>query len=235
MKTLDDDNEGDEAPATYASPACFMHQLDPISGRLVAGIDEQQRIDVARWRKAERERLIALRLAIPADRRRRFSDQIAQGLGEALGDLSGRIVSGYWAFRGEPDLRAWLEGLDDRGAICALPVVVARHQPLVFRPWRRGEPLQPGVWNIPVPADGGPVIPDIVIAPTVGFDAAGYRLGYGGGFFDRTLASLAQRPRFVGVGYASQAIRTIFPQEHDMAMDFIVTEDGTVTPDPAAP
>jgi len=87
------------------------------------------------------------------------------------------------------------------------------------------------VWNIPVPAGGLHVTPDIVIAPVVGFDPGGYRLGYGGGFFDRTLAGMPRRTRFVGVGYASQAIRTIYPQAHDIAMEGVVTENGIVRPD----
>lgn len=192
--------------------------------------DVEQRADVGRWRKSERERLIAIRLAIPADERRLHSERIAGWLDEALGDISGRIVSAYWSFRGEPDLRFWMEGLADRGAVCALPVVVQRHAPLAFRGWRRGDKLQPGVWNIPVPSDGPSVTPDIVLAPVVGFDPACYRLGYGGGFFDRTLAALPRPPRIVGVGYARQAIRTIYPQGHDVPMDTIVTEAGIVTP-----
>ena len=207
-----------------------MHQLDPVSGDLVPDADVQQRADVGRWRKSERERLIAIRLAIPADERRLHSERIAGWLDEALGDISGRIVSAYWSFRGEPDLRFWMEGLADRGAVCALPVVVQRHAPLAFRGWRRGDKLQPGVWNIPVPSDGPSVTPDIVLAPVVGFDPACYRLGYGGGFFDRTLAALPRPPRIVGVGYARQAIRTIYPQGHDIPMDMIVTELGIVTP-----
>jgi 5-formyltetrahydrofolate cyclo-ligase len=207
-----------------------MHQLDPVSGDLVPDADVEQRADVGRWRKSERERLIAIRLAIPADERRLHSERIAGWLDEALGDISGRIVSAYWSFRGEPDLRFWMEGLADRGAVCALPVVVQRHAPLAFRGWRRGDKLQPGVWNIPVPSDGPSVTPDIVLAPVVGFDPACYRLGYGGGFFDRTLAALPRPPRIVGVGYARQAIRTIYPQGHDVPMDTIVTEAGIVTP-----
>ena len=217
-------DRGEEA----GSPACLMHLIDPASGTLPPDGDGQQWIDVMRWRKAERERLIALRLAIPAEERRRYSECIAKGLESVLGDVSGRIVSVYWPFRGEPDLRPWMERLADRGATCALPMVIAPRTPLVFRAWRRGEPLQPGIWNIPVPSEGAEVTPDIVLAPVVGFDRRCYRLGHGGGFFDRTLAALPQRPRIVGVGYARLAIPTIFPQAHDIPMDLIVTEEGGV-------
>ena len=108
-------------------------------------------------------------------------------------------------------------------------MVVQRRAPLIFRTWRSGEALEPGVWNIPVPAGGLNATPDIVIAPVVGFDPVGYRLGYGGGFFDRTLAAMPRRTCFVGVGYARQAIATIYPQDHDVAMDFVVTENGIVS------
>src|SRR5262249_52154104 len=141
---------------------------------------------------------------------------------------SGRIIAVYWPIRGEPDLLPWIEDLHARGAICALPVVMAPRTALAFRQWHRGMPLTPGVWNIPTPVDGKEVVPDIVTAPLVGFDQACYRLGHGGGFYDRTLAGLAGRPRVVGVGYARLALRTIYPQPHDVAMDFIVTEDGTI-------
>jgi 5,10-methenyltetrahydrofolate synthetase len=230
MRKAENDNDPQEPLREYASPPCLMHQLDPTSGDLVPDADAQQRTDVMRWRKSERERLIAARLAIPAGERRLCSERIAGWLDEALGNISGRIVSAYWSFRGEPDLRPWMEALAERGGICALPVVVQRHAPLTFRSWRRGDALEPGVWHIPVPSDGPSVTPDIVIAPVVGFDSACYRLGYGGGFFDRTLAAFPRPPRIIGVGYARQAIRTIYPQAHDVPMDRIVTETGVVTP-----
>jgi 5-formyltetrahydrofolate cyclo-ligase len=84
-----------------------------------------------------------------------------------------------------------------------------------------------GVWKIPVPADGPEVVPDVALAPVVGWDGAGYRLGYGGGYFDRTLAALAPSPLTIGVGLYAARVPTIFPQPHDIAMDVIVTEvDG---------
>jgi 5-formyltetrahydrofolate cyclo-ligase len=144
--------------------------------------------------------------------------------------LSGRTVSAYWPFRGEPDLRPWIQGLTDLGARFALPVVVEKNLPLIFRIWQRGQRLVPGIWNIPVPADGVEVIPDIIIAPVVGFDSANYRLGYGGGFFDRTLAALPSRPVVIGVGYAQAAIASVYPLPHDIPMDVIVTERGPIAP-----
>nr|WP_246273055.1 5-formyltetrahydrofolate cyclo-ligase [Oricola thermophila] len=180
-----------------------------------------------RWRKAERERLIAARLAVGAAERAAWAAEIAGHVAE-LRDVSGRIVSLYWPIRGEPDLRPLAETVLRRGGTSALPVVEAKGQPLVFRPWRPGDDLERGVWNIPVPARGAPVVPDIVLAPVVGFDGEGYRLGYGGGFFDRTLATMEKRPVVIGVGYELARIPTIFPQPHDVPMDAIVTQAGTV-------
>lgn len=185
--------------------------------------------EIAAWRKAERERLIALRLAIPAHTRADMAYAIAAALDASLGDLGDRMVSLYWPFRGEPDLRPWMERIAARGGRTALPVVVEKGRPLVFRAWRAGEPLEKGVWNIPVPSGGQPVLPDVVIAPLVGFDPAHYRLGYGGGFFDRTIAAMAPRPRVIGVGYDLQAIETIRPQPHDIPMDVIVTETSALS------
>lgn len=178
------------------------------------------------WRKTERQRLIAERLALPIDRRRLCSEAIARHLGDALGDMRGRTVAVYWPFRGEPNLRPWMEQLHAGGAQCALPVVVERGAPLVFRAWRPGATMVGGIWNIPVPADSVEVRPNIVVSPVVGFDPAGYRLGYGGGFYDRTLAVMAHSPLLIGVGYALSALATIHPLWHDIPMQFIVTEHG---------
>jgi len=188
------------------------------------------RADIMAWRKAERRRLIEARLEIDADRRRRHANEIMARLSHFIGDLSDRSVSAYWPFRGEPDLRPWMGSLPERGGSCALPIVIEKNAPLVFRIWKKGGKLVSGVWNIPVPADGAEVVPNVVVAPVVGFDKACYRLGYGGGFFDRTLASLSPRPIIIGVGYAQAAITTIQPLPHDIPMDVIITEREIVVP-----
>ncbi|MCB1884897.1 MAG: 5-formyltetrahydrofolate cyclo-ligase [Geminicoccaceae bacterium] len=221
----------DDAPSGFASPPCFMHEVDPLYAGLARDADPRQRADVMRWRKAERERLIAARLAIRGTEREARAGRIDAGLEEAVGDARGLTVSACWPFKGEPDLRPFLKGVIARGGRAALPVVVARGQPLVFRLWTPGARLERGVWNIPIPADGAEVVPDVVLAPVVGFDPLCYRLGYGGGFFDRTLAAMPSRRRVVGVGYAEEAaIPTIYPQWHDVPMDAIVTEAGIVRP-----
>jgi len=220
----DDDDRTDG----YASPPCLMHETDPAWRGEAA--DESDRVRVLRWRKAERQRLIAARLAVDAGLRRAHAAAIADRLDTVIGDPGGKTVSVYWPFRGEPDLRAWMERVAERGGRCALPVVVKKAAPLVFRTWRRGEPLGRGVWDIPIPADGCEVVPDVVVSPLVGFDRGLRRLGYGGGFYDRTLAGLDARPLVVGVGYALAEIPTIYPQPHDIPMSVIVTEEETVRP-----
>ncbi len=216
-----------ERPAGYASPPCFAHELQPGAAGFMA-VDRQQAVDVARWRKAERACLIAARLAVPPEARRQAADAVAATLDVLVEPGLGLVVSLYWPFRGELDLRGWMARAAARGARVALPVVVAKARPLIFREWRQGCRMERGVWNIPAPAEGEILVPDVVVAPLVGFDPDGYRLGYGGGFFDRTLAALPTRPRAIGVGLASSEIASIYPQPHDIPMDAIVTEAGQV-------
>lgn len=176
------------------------------------------------WRKAERERLIAARLDLSADMRAEHAARIVEKLDAAIGDFAGKTVAIYWPFRGEPDLRSWAQQVIARGGKIALPVVVEKRAPLVFRSWTPGDPLEKGVWNIPIPSGDVQVAPDIVVSPVVGFDAQNYRLGYGGGFYDRTLASLPRKPDVYGVGYELQRIATIRPQPYDVPMDVVLTE-----------
>ena len=114
-----------------------------------------------------------------------------------------------------------------RGGRTALPVVVEKGQPLIFRLYKPGDALAKGVWNIPIPESGGPVLPDVVIAPIVGIDPGNFRLGYGGGFFDRTLAAMPFTPLVIGVGYDMQQIETIHPQPHDIPMTMFVSESSS--------
>jgi len=186
--------------------------------------------ELREWRKAERKRLIEQRMTLRAEQRTALTERIAERLEALIGDPAGLVISAYWPFRGEPDLKPMLARLREKGAITALPVVVQKAHPLEFRAWKSGDKLDRGVWNIPIPANGEVVIPDVAIAPVVGFDRECYRLGYGGGFFDRTMASLGGKPRLYGVGYADQEIPTIRPQSHDVPMLAVCTERETVLP-----
>ena len=201
-----------------------MHELDPQYAGM-ASVDNQTAIDVARWRKGERKRLIDERLAVPAELRARAAEQLADRLNYETGTVENKVVGIYWPFRGEPDLREWGSQAIARGARLALPVVVEKGKPLVFRSWAPGDKLEKGVWNIPVPSGGEEVAPSIVVAPLVGFDPAGFRLGYGGGFYDRTLGSMSSKPLTIGVGFGFARLQTIFPQWHDIPMDRLIIED----------
>jgi len=185
---------------------------------------EHQPDDLPRWRRTQRDRLIADRLGLGLAIRSLYARQIVERLNRFLPNLTDRTVSGYWPCKGEPDLRPWLTSLTIRCARGALPVIAEKNKALRFRLWRVGDALERGIWNIPHPTSGDEVNPDIIVVPLVGFDRAGYRLGYGGGYFDRTLAVVPGRPRIIGVGYEQSRLETIHPQPHDVPMDVIVTE-----------
>ena len=212
--------EEDDIPPGFSSPPCMMHEVDAA----YMGLDLPGTVSTAEWREQERKRLISARQGISVRERSTRTDAIITALDKLLPDIRGQTVSLYWPFRGEPDLRGWMNALIERGADCALPVVLAKATPLGFRSWRPGEQLERGVWGIPIPARGRDVQPTIVIAPVVGFDESRYRLGYGGGYYDRTLAVLQPKPFVIGVGFEQQRIESIRPQWHDVAMDAIVTE-----------
>ena len=179
--------------------------------------------DVAAWRKIERERLIAARMALPAGIRARYTVALVQEIDRLIPADATTIVSVYWPIRAEPDLRDWMRNAHQRGLRIALPVAVALKQPMTFREWRPDGPMARGLWKIPYPAQGVEVRPTVVMAPLVGFDPTCYRLGYGGGFFDRTLATFTAKPLVIGIGYPEMRIPTIHPQPHDIPMDRIVT------------
>ena len=206
----------------YSSPACFLHEVE--SGFADAPAPSDDWADVRLWRKAKREVLIARRLALSPSNRAIGQARITERLVALLAETPGRLIGFYWPFKGEYDPRPLVRGLHRSGVTLALPVVVGKAQPLIFRPWWPRAPMALGVWNIPFPTEGEAVLPDTLLVPLVGFDRSGYRLGYGGGFYDRTLAAMPARARTIGIGFTGAAIRTIYPQPHDIPMDRIVTD-----------
>ncbi|WP_342587924.1 5-formyltetrahydrofolate cyclo-ligase [Rhizobium lusitanum] len=217
-------DQTDEIAHEYASPACMLQEVDPAYSGISSSEDRVP--DIFAWRKVQRQRLIDERKALSLAQRKDYARLIAAYLDQIVTDVAGKHVSLFWPFLGEPDLRGWMAALTARGADCLLPVVIAKAKPLLFRSWKMDERLERGVWNIPVPAEGKEAVPDVVIAPLVGFDARSFRLGYGGGFFDRTLAALDRKPLIIGVGFESQRIETIHPLAHDIPMDVIITQVG---------
>jgi 5-formyltetrahydrofolate cyclo-ligase len=180
------------------------------------------------FRKAERARLLAARGKADAQTHARWSAAITTSLRSLLIPFNGHIFGFYWPHRGEYDPVGLATEIVASGGACALPVVVERRRPLQFRIWHPDVAMVPGElsFGIPHPPDGDPVTPDIVLVPLVGFDTEGYRLGYGGGYFDRTLAALDPKPRTIGVGFDLGRMETIHPQAHDVRLDVIVTEVG---------
>jgi 5,10-methenyltetrahydrofolate synthetase len=184
------------------------------------------------WRKRERQRLIAAREALPPETLETYRHRIDRSLELSFPGLAQSRLAFCWPIKGEYDARHFARTLRERGALTALPVVVAPKKPLIFREWHPGIALATGAMDIPYPADSAEVVPDVAILPMNGWDAQGYRLGYGAGFFDRTLASLAKRPVTIGVSYELARLDTIHPQEWDIPLDYVVTERGLYRRDP---
>lgn len=180
--------------------------------------------DITAWRKARRAELIARRAALSREQRAPWNERITELLWHGFPITAGMVVGFCWPFKGEFDARFVIRRWREQGVTAALPEVVANDRPLQFRKWWPGAPMTPGVYDIPVPAGTDILIPDVAIVPMNGFDERGYRLGYGGGYFDRTLAAYDQRMLAIGIGYELARLPTIYPQAHDIPMDFVVTE-----------
>jgi len=182
--------------------------------------------DISAWRKAQREHWIAWRGAVAEAQRAAWGERMTASLNAMLPAPQNCVIGFCWPFKAEFDARHALRHWRGQGAVAALPEVTGKGQPLRFSEWWPGAPMKRGVYDIPVP-EGTPVLlPDIAIVPMNACDGRGYRLGYGGGYFDRTLAALEKRVVAIGVSYDACRVPSIFPQAHDIAMDFIVTEAG---------
>jgi 5-formyltetrahydrofolate cyclo-ligase len=182
--------------------------------------------DLKQRRKAERAALIARRLAASASDHAHWSAQIEAWLREGFSPLRGMVVGFCWPFQGEFDVRPFITGLLLHDVRAVLPAVVAKAHPLEFREWWPGVAMTNGVYDLPVPEGTSALTPDALLIPALGVGSQGDRLGYGGGYFDRTLAALQPKPIAVGLAFELSRIATIEPQPHDVLMDFIVTEAG---------
>ena len=152
-----------------------------------------------------------------------------------VGPRPAGAVSGFTAFRTEIDVIPLLARLAGDGWATALPVVAADGAPLSFRRWTPGEPTVPGRFGIPVPhAASAELLPDVLLVPMLAFDRAGFRLGYGGGFYDRTVECLRQLKPVVAIGiaYAAQEVAAVPRGRYDQPLDWIVTEVGAFQPMP---
>lgn len=180
--------------------------------------------DNTAWRQALRREMVARRAIMSETEHAVLSAAIVGHLRATL--PLPRMMAFCWPIKHEPDVRAVVEFWAGLGVRAALPVVLAPATPLAFRIWTADTRLEADRYGIPTPVDGDFVQPDMILLPLNGFDAAGYRLGYGGGYFDRTLAALAPRPLAVGVGFEINRLDCIRPEMHDQRLDWIVTENG---------
>ena len=187
---------------------------------------------ITTWRAQLRADLIARRQAVPLEQRRQADEIIGDKLTRLCAALDRSIIGIYWPIRHEINLTPWARALAQSGKVTlCLPVVVEPQAPLEYWLWTPETKMQPGFWNIPVPVEKTLVTPDLVLAPLVGFDARRYRLGNGGGYFDRTLAATHPSPIAIGVGYDFAALDTIKPQPHDIPMDAVLTEQRDLLPE----
>ena len=185
--------------------------------------------DAIRARKAQlREEAKARRAALPRDQ--------AEGAALAVRDRilaagivpAGAIVSAFWPIGDEFDVRPTLEALGERGHTLCLPVVVGKGRPLAFRAWKPGDSLEHAGFGLSVPRwDAPPAVPDFLLVPLLAFDRRGFRLGYGGGYFDRTIETLRAHPKPItalGAAFAAQEVQEVPILPHDQRLDGIATE-----------
>ncbi len=177
-------------------------------------------------RQILREQLLATRQALTnrADLERALTARVARW----LKTMPVTRLGFYWPIRGEPDLRrvilSWLG--EDVQRRAGLPVMVDKM--LEFAPWGADTPMMQGPLGIQVPSRHARLSPQLLLIPCVGFDSMRHRLGYGGGYYDRTLAALNPRPVTVGVAFDATKVPSIGPQSHDLRMDLVITESGVL-------
>jgi 5-formyltetrahydrofolate cyclo-ligase len=139
----------------------------------------------------------------------------------------GEVVAAYWPIRDELDCKLVLTRLMDEGRPVCLPVVLGDDRPLELRLWEQGTALYPSGFGTLAPDENArQVAPDIVLMPLLGFDQQGTRLGYGGGYYDRTLAAMQHQPRLIGFAFSAQELNHIPRETHDIPLDAVITEQG---------
>lgn len=178
--------------------------------------------------KAElRRKASAQRATLSASRRAEASAAAADHFFRDIKLMPDEMVAAFWPIHDEINVKLVLTRLMDDGQPVCLPVVLGEGQPLELRHWRDGAALYPSGFGTLAPDELAPVVvPDVMLMPLLGFDKHGTRLGYGGGYYDRTLRALAKRPRLIGFAFAAQAFDFIPREPHDVPLDAVVTEDG---------
>jgi 5,10-methenyltetrahydrofolate synthetase len=184
--------------------------------------------DSSVFRAALRREKLAARMALEEKARLALAARIEAHLVQLLMPLAPQTLAFCAPVRGEFDAQPLATLLIERGWRAAMPIVEAPEAPMSFRAWTPATAMSTDRHGIPVPTGGELVTPDIVLLPLVAFDTRGFRLGYGGGYFDRTLATLVPRPFSIGVGFELARVADIRPQAHDLRLDVVITETGIV-------
>lgn len=187
-------------------------------------------------KRALRQQLIEQRLAMP-DRVLRC-DLLQRVMRIWLVNRPDTVIGAYWPIKGEfdplPALHRWKEDgellEEPQLRRIGLPVVDKMHKTLKFHAWYPGCPMEEDAYGIPKPKDTEVIVPTLLFVPCVGYGPGGFRLGYGGGFYDRTLASLQPRPYTVGLGFTDGFRDELEPEPHDIALDAILNDNGVVWP-----
>ncbi|MCD7060465.1 5-formyltetrahydrofolate cyclo-ligase [Pelagibacterium xiamenense] len=176
---------------------------------------------------ALREEAFARRAKIPAADRADAANIVATLFFDGVPLEPGQVVAAYWPIRDEIDCKPILTRLMDSGQQVCLPVVTGDGAPLELRLWQPGQPLYPSGFGTLAPSETAPrAVPDVVIIPLLAFDRLGTRLGYGKGYYDRTLEVMDAKPLIVGIAFAAQELEYIPREPHDMPLDILVTETG---------
>jgi 5,10-methenyltetrahydrofolate synthetase len=178
------------------------------------------------FRALLRRQRINARANLSAQDHAHFSSRIEHHLWSYLSSRKAAAIGFCWPFRREFDARQLMVRLLAQGWRAGLPVVLDANQPMRFRAWTPAAPLNIDRFGIKFPAEDQPMLPELLLVPVNAFDGTGYRLGYGGGYFDRTLAAMAPRPATIGVGFELARVDSIHPEPHDIPLDAVVTETG---------
>jgi 5-formyltetrahydrofolate cyclo-ligase len=196
--------------------------------------------DIVDRKKALRARMRAWRDSLGGAAKVRAAEAIAERGAALVLELRGSaraVVSGFASLPEELNVWPLLRRLHGAGVPLALPLVEGKRKPLVFRAWTPGDAMDRGVWGIPQPKADRPVLePDLLLVPLLAFDRTGRRLGYGGGFYDRTLAGLRARKPIVAVGlaYDEQRIDAVPHLDYDQRVDWVLTPSGPIRCQPDA-
>jgi 5-formyltetrahydrofolate cyclo-ligase len=188
-------------------------------------------VDAVSLEKAELRRAAQThRDALRAELRQTAAETVAARV-FPLPVVPGVIVSGFMPLKSEINPLPLMKALAEAGAQLALPVVAGRGKPLIMRKWQWGAPLVPGVWGIREPASEAPQVdPDILLVPLLAFDRAGYRIGYGAGYYDLTITQLrAKKPvTAIGIAFAAQEVAHVPRTSFDAPLDLVLTEQATI-------